>query len=81
MNGIEFGKITKREKDLLFHLGNCLAEWIENNKTERGELLCVLTILCHLMFAKQTPITDKEKQCDEVDAFCECLKLRIREDN
>lgn len=78
MDGIEFGEITKREKELLFYLGNCIADWVENKKTERGELLCVFTILCHLMFTKQTPITDIEKQCAEVDAFCECLKLRIR---
>jgi len=78
MNGIEFGNITKREQDLLFHLGNTIADWIEENKTERGEIICVLLILCELVFTKQTPITDKEKQCQEVDTFCECLKLRIR---
>jgi hypothetical protein len=81
MNGLESGKITKREKKLLFYLGNCIADFCEKNKTERSEMLCGFTILCHLMFSKQTPITDKEKKCEEVDAFCECLKIKIRNED
>ena len=79
MQGIEYGSLTKREKDLLSHLGNTMADWFEAHKTVREEILAVFTVLCHLIFAKQTPITDKEEQCKEVDSFCECLKLRIRE--
>lgn len=78
MNGIEFGKTTDREHDFIMYLGNCIADWAQEHQTNRGEMLAAFTIFCSLIFTKQTPITDVEKQCEEIDAFAECLKLRAR---
>ena len=77
--GIEYGKPNAKEKALIRYLGECLAKWVENNPTERSELLCALTAICSLMFTHKTPIQDVDKQCEEIDAFCECLKLRARD--
>jgi hypothetical protein len=76
--GITFDKPTKRENDLMYYLGNCIADWIEKNETEREELLCAFSLICSIMFTTNTPITDVEDQCKEIDAFCEFLKLRAR---
>ena len=76
--GIEWGKPTQREKDLMIYLGECIAKWIEKNETERGELLCAFSLICTLIFTKETPIKDVEKQCQEIDTFCHFLKIRAR---
>ena len=78
MKGIEYGTPTDNETKFIHYLGNCIADYIEKTPTDRSEILAAFTIFCTLMFTKQTPITDIEKQCQEIDAFCECLKLRAR---
>lgn len=76
--GIEYGNPTIREQKLANYIGNCLADYMEKTPTERSELMCALTLICSILFTKQTTIKDVRKQCDEIDAFCECLKLRAR---
>lgn len=69
-------KMTKREKDLTFFLGDALEKWIEKHKTERGELMCVLSTLCAVIFTEDTPFKgDITKQVREIDAFCNYLKF------
>lgn len=79
MDGIEHGQLTPREKDLMFYLGNSIADWVEKHATDRSELLAVFTVFCGVLFSSQTPITDIDKQCEEVDTFCKCIKMRIRD--
>lgn len=69
-------QMTDREKLLTYHLGNALADWIEEHKTERGELMCALSTLCGVMFTEETPFKDDiPKQLREIDAFCNYLKF------
>lgn len=77
--GIEWGKPTEREHKLIIYLGGCIANWIEKNDTVREELMCAFTLICSLIFTVDTPIKDVEGQCQEIDAFCEFLKLRARQ--
>ncbi len=78
MHGIEYGNLTVKEKALTFYLGDCLANYLEKVPTERGEMLAAMTVICTTLFVRQTPIKDIDKQCNEIDAFCETLKLNAR---
>jgi hypothetical protein len=78
MNGIEYGKMTEREKKLMFHIGNSIADWIEVHKSTRQEMLCALSIIFHSLFSVDTPILGVKEQCNEIDAFCDYLKLMAR---
>ena len=76
MRGVTYGKMTKREKDLLFFLGENVANWMEKHKTNRGELLCVLSSLCGVLFTQDTPYKgDIPKQIQDIDDFCNYLKF------
>jgi len=59
--------LTKEDLQIILFWGIDRIEGVGiNNFTEEGHLE-----LFH--------ITDIEKQCQEVDMFCECIKLRIRD--
>jgi hypothetical protein len=72
------GRMTEREKELMFYLGNCIADYIEKHKSTRQEMLCALSLNFHALFSKDTPIVDVEEQCAEIDSFCDYLKFRAR---
>lgn len=78
MKGIEWGKPTEKERALMLYLSECIADWVEAKKTDRRELICAFSLICHLIFSKDTPIKNVDDQCKEIDAFCEFLKLRAR---
>jgi hypothetical protein len=78
MKGVESGSVTKREKELIFYLGNCLGDWIEKNKSTRQEMLCAMSLIFHTIFSVDTPINNIEEQCKEIDSFCEYLKFMAR---
>ena len=81
MRGVEYGKMTKREKDMLFFLGENIANWIEKYQTNRGELLCVISRLCAVLFTQNTPYKDDiPKKIQDIDDFCNFLKFMTRKD-
>ncbi len=76
MRGVEYGKMTEKEKHMLFYLGECLAKWIERHNTNRGELLCVVSHLCGVLFTEDTPYkNDIPKQVEDINDFCNYLKF------
>lgn len=75
---IEYGSMSEREKELMRHIGTCIADWIEIHKSTRAEMLCSLSMIFHALFSRDTPIKDVEEQCKEIDAFCEYLKFMAR---
>lgn len=70
--------LTKRESDLMFHIGNVLADWIEEHHTDREEIFAALALIFHSLFCIQTPMLDAEEQCKEIDLFCEYQKFMSR---
>lgn len=76
MRGVEYGKITKREEELLYFLGENIANWIEKHKTERSELLCALSGVCAVVFTVDTPYKkDFPMQVQDIDDFCNYIKF------
>ena len=76
MRGVEYCKITKREVELLYFLGENIANWIEKHKTERSELLCALAGMCAVVFTVDTPHKeDVAMQVQGIDDFCNYLKF------
>ncbi len=72
------GKATERESELIDYLDNCIADWAEQHQTERRELICALFAMCVIAFTMQTHF-DIEGQCQEIDHFCNYLKIKARE--
>jgi len=82
MRGVTYGKRTKREKEMLFFVGETIANWIEKHKTDRRELLCVLSTLCGVVFTEDTPYKDDIlKQVKDIDDFCNYLKFLAKNRN
>jgi len=79
MQGIEYGKPTERERELMHELGHFLANLIEKSKIERSELICAFSLICHLIFSVDTPIKDVDQQIQEIESFCHFLKIRALE--
>ena len=76
MRGVEYGKMTKRETDMLFYMGESIANWIDKNNNTRGELLCVISHLCAVLFTEDTPYKgDIPKQVQDINDFCNYLKF------
>lgn len=63
------------DKDLKFtyYLLNKIADYIDENDTDRREVLAALGESCRIIFCEQTPFNVKE-QCEEIDHFCNFLK-------
>jgi|FreactTroBogLake_1042271.scaffolds.fasta_scaffold66848_1 hypothetical protein len=64
---------TKNAVELYDVIVNCIAQWIEENPTERKEIISVIFNLSRIMFCHQTFHEIKE-QCNEIDRFCNSLK-------
>ena len=76
--GIQWGKPTERERNLMLYIGECIAQWLEKNKTDRSELICAFSAICAVIFTKDTPLKNIEDQCKEIDSFCHFLKLKAK---
>lgn len=70
------GQATQREQEFMDYLGNCIADYIEINKSERRELICGLFQMLYIVFDKQTHF-DLEGKLKEVDTFCHFMKEKI----
>lgn len=46
----------------------------EHGSLDRSEFMAVYSFLARILFTIQTPITDVDAQCAEIEAFCEFLK-------
>lgn len=46
----------------------------EHGGLDRSEFMSVYSLLARVLFTVQTPITDVDAQCAEIDAFCDFLK-------
>lgn len=81
IKGVEKGEMTYREKSLLKFIVDAMEIFIEKHGyIERHEMLCVYSQLAVILFTKQTPIKDINAQCEEIDSFCQYLKVCARED-
>lgn len=80
LKGVEWGTPTEKERNLIIYLGECIARWIEEYETDRSELMCAIGAISSLLFTKETPIKDLKGQYEEIDAFCNFLKLCVRKE-
>ncbi len=78
IKGMDRRELSKSERELLYHLGESIANWIETHQTERGELIAAISLICVMIFTKETPIKDIDKQCEEIDSFCDYIKFMSR---
>lgn len=69
------GKMTEREEALKEIIIDGMKKFIkEHGSLDRAEIMAVYSFLARILFAIQTPITDVDAQCAEIEAFCEFLK-------
>lgn len=69
------GKMTDREQELTDTIVDSMEAFIKKHgELDRSEFMAAYSFLARILFTIQTPITDVDKQCDEIDAFCEFLK-------
>jgi hypothetical protein len=71
--------VTYKEKKLINYLGNCIADYIEEQETCRTELMAALSHQILILFKTQTPLTNYHDKITEIEAFCEFLKIQIGE--
>lgn len=69
----EIGKFTESEEKLFHYLTNKLADYFENNKIDRRELIAVIFKLCTGLFVHHTHFSFEE-QYKEIDDFATHLK-------
>ena len=46
----------------------------KHGSLDRSEFMSVYSFLARVLFTVQTPITDVDAQCAEIEAFCDFLK-------
>ncbi len=69
------GKMTEREEALQNVIVDAMESFIkEHGSLDRAEFMAVYSFLARILFTIQTPLTDVDAQCNEIDAFCEFLK-------
>jgi hypothetical protein len=69
------GKPTEIENKLIDAIVDSMEAFIkEHGEIDRAEFMAAYSFLARILFTVQTPIKDVDKQCAEIDAFCEFLK-------
>jgi len=69
------GKMTDREEALKEVIIVGMETFMkEHGGLDRSEFMAVYSFLARILFTVQTPITDVDAQCAEIEAFCEFLK-------
>lgn len=74
MSIVHYSELTNQEKEFSSYLMEKIADYIEKKPTDRRILIVALSQICRITFCEQTPF-DTETQCQEIEAFCEFLKL------
>lgn len=71
--------ISQNSKNLVKYLEECIEKWIDENNTDRIDVIFALFNLCFIIFHLNSSdnVTEKHK---EIDAFCHTLKRLITED-
>ena len=64
---------NEKDRKIIDYLNECIAKYVEENETERRELIGALFVACQIVFCHQTNFKLK-KQCREIDEFCKYLK-------
>ena len=69
------GTMTEREEALKEIIIDGMEKFIkEHGSLDRAEFMAVYSFLARILFTIQTPITDVDAQCAEIEAFCDFLK-------
>lgn len=68
------GEAIPEERQLTNYLMIALVHYIEQKSVDRRVLIASISEICKLVFTNQTPFAVKE-QCEEIDMFCDFLKI------